>query len=137
MLAVAVAGYLWLPRADVALPLVENCRLDLQACASGLPGGGRVEVVLEPRGAPTASPMRVTVSVEGAQADRVEVGFQGVDMNMGAHVLPLTAIGAGRFVGETTLPVCVTGRMIWQATILLEVGRKDISVPFRFESGHG
>ncbi len=137
MLAVAGVGYLWLPRADVILPLVENCRLDLQACASHLPGGGRVEIALEPRGAPSASPMRVMVSVEGAQADRVEVGFQGVDMNMGVHVLPLAAAGGGRYAGETTLPVCVTGRMIWQATILLEVGRKDISVPFRFESGRG
>ncbi len=137
MLAAAAAGYAWLPRADVSLPLVEHCRLDRQACASGLPGGGRMEIALEPRMAPTASPMRVTVSVEGVQADRVEVGFQGVDMNMGLHVLPLAAVGAGRYAGETTLPVCVTGRMTWQATVVLAIGRKDISVPFRFESGHG
>ncbi|MBS3917058.1 MAG: hypothetical protein KGZ31_05140 [Sulfuritalea sp.] len=137
MLAVAAAGYLGLPRADVALPLVENCRLDLQTCTSALPGGGRLLVALETESAQAASPMRITVSLEGAQADRAEVGFQGVDMNMGLHVLPLAAAGAGRYTGVTTLPVCVTGRMVWQATILLGVGRKDISVPFRFESGHG
>ncbi|MBK6632821.1 MAG: hypothetical protein IPG33_18285 [Betaproteobacteria bacterium] len=136
MLLAAAIGYLWLPRADVSLPLVEDCRLDRQACASTLPGGGRVVVALEPMTGATASPLRVSVSISGTQADRVEIGFQGVDMNMGLHVLPLAAVGEGRFVGETTLPVCVTGRMIWQATVLLEVGRKDISVPFRFESGH-
>ena len=48
---------------------------------------------------------------------------------------PLAAAD-GRHVGETTLPVCVTGRMVWQATVMLEVGRKNITVPFRFESGH-
>ncbi|MBX3648905.1 MAG: hypothetical protein KF766_14655 [Rhodocyclaceae bacterium] len=136
MLAAAAIGYLWLPRADVSLPLVEGCRLDRQACASSLPGGGRVVVALEAADA-SPSPMRISVSVDGAQADHVEVGFQGVDMNMGLHVLQLAPAGEGRFAGETTLPVCVTGRMIWQATVLLQVGRKDISVPFRFESGHG
>ena len=134
MLAAATAGYVWLPRADVSLPLVEGCRLDRQVCSAALPGGGRVEVALESMAA--AGPMRVTVSVTGVQADRVKVGFQGVEMNMGLHVLPLAAVDEGRFAGETTLPVCATGRMIWQATVLLEIGRKDISVPFRFESGH-
>lgn len=135
MLIAAVAGYLWLPRADVPLPLVEGCRLDRQTCSAALPGGGRVKMDLEPRPVPASAPMRVTVTVEGEQPGRVEVGFQGVDMNMGLHRLPLTAIADGRHVGETTLPVCVTGRMVWQATVVLEVGRKNITVPFHFESG--
>lgn len=135
MLAAATAGYLWLPRADVPLPLVEGCRLDRQVCSAALPGGGRVEMALEPRPVPTSGPMRVIVTVEGAQAERVTVDFEGVDMNMGLHRLPLAAAD-GRHVGETTLPVCVTGRMVWQATVMLEVGRKNVTVPFRFESGH-
>jgi hypothetical protein len=135
MLAAATAGYLWLPRADVPLPLVEGCRLDRQVCSAALPGGGRIEMALEPRPVPASGPMRVIVAVEGAQPDGVEVGFQGVDMNMGLHRLPLVAAN-GRHVGETTLPVCVTGRMVWQATVLLAIGRKNITVPFRFESGH-
>ena len=134
MLAAAAAGYLLLPRADIPLPLVEGCRLERQACSAALPGGGRVEMALEPRPVPTSSPMRVIVSVDGAQPENVEVSFAGVDMNMGLHRLPLAAVG-GRHVGETTLPVCVTGRMVWQATVTLEVGRKNITVPFRFESG--
>jgi hypothetical protein len=135
MLVAAALGYLWLPRADVPLPLVEGCRLDRQVCSAALPGGGRVEMALEPRPVPTSSPMRVVVAVEGAQPDGVVVDFQGVDMNMGLHRLPLIAVN-GRHVGETTLPVCVTGRMVWQATVMLEMGRKNITVPFRFESGH-
>lgn len=135
MLAAAVAGYVWLPRADVPLPLVEDCRLDRQTCSAALPGGGRVEMALEPRPVPTSGPMRIVVTIESAKADGVEVSFQGVDMNMGLHRLPLTGAN-GRYSGETTLPVCVTGRMVWQATVLLEIGRKNITVPFRFESGH-
>lgn len=134
MAIAAAAGYGWLPRADVSLPVVEGCRLDREACAAALPGGGRVEIALAPRPVPTSRPMRVVVTVAGTQPDGVEVSFQGVDMNMGLHRLPLAGDG-GRYVGETTLPVCVTGRMVWQATVKLETGRKDITVPFRFESG--
>jgi hypothetical protein len=83
----------------------------------------------------TITPIRVSVSIAGLPAGRVEVEFQGVDMNMGLHRLPLVSAGSGRFSGETTLPVCVTGQMVWQATILIEADRKNISVPFRFESG--
>lgn len=134
MLVAAAAGYLMLPRADVSLPLVEGCRLDRQTCSAALPGGGRIEMAIEPRPVLSSGPMRVVVAVEGRQPVGVEVSFQGVDMNMGLHRLPLAAAG-GRFVGETTLPVCVTGRMVWQATVMLETGRANVTVPFRFESG--
>ena len=135
MLAAAAVGYLQLPRADMLLPLVADCRLDRQICSAALPDGGRLEVSLEPRPVSTITPIRVSVSIAGLPAGRVEVEFQGVDMNMGLQRLPLVSAGSGRFSGETTLPVCVTGQMVWQATILIEADRKNISVPFRFESG--
>lgn len=135
MFAVAAAGWLWLPRADVPLPLVEGCRLDHEVCGAALPDGGRLELAFEPRPIPKAGPMRVSLRVEGAQPASVDIDFQGVEMNMGVHRIALAAAAGGRYSGETTLPVCVTGRMLWQATVLLEVGRKNVSVPFRFESG--
>ena len=135
MLAAAAVGYLWLPRAEVVLPLVADCRLDRQICSTELPGGGRLEISLAPRPVSTIKPIRVSVSIAGLPAGRVEVDFQGVDVNMGLHRLPLVAAGPDRFGGETTLPVCVTGQMVWQATVLIEADRKNISVPFRFESG--
>ncbi len=134
MLLVAAAGHLWLPRADIALPLVEGCRLDRQACSAALPGGGNVEVALEPRPVPTSAPVRIVVTVGRVRPSAVAVRFEGVDMNMGLHRVPLQATG-GHHVGEATLPVCVTGRMVWQATVELEIGRENVSVPFRFESG--
>ena len=42
MAVAAVAGYWFMPRADIALPLVEGCRLDREACTAGLPDGGAV-----------------------------------------------------------------------------------------------
>lgn len=136
MLVAAGVGYVMLPGADVKLPLVEDCRLDREVCVALLPDGGRLEMMLEPRPVPSAGPMRVIATIEGVRTDRVEVSFTGVDMNMGEHRLPLAAAGGGRYVGETTLPVCVTGRMTWQATVTLEAGRGSLSAPFRFESGH-
>lgn len=135
MLAVAAAGYLWLPRAEVALPPVAGCRLDRETCAAILPDGGTIEVSLDPKPVPKAGPMRVSLVVQGLKANQADVHFQGVNMNMGRHRLTLAAAGEGRFAGETTLPVCVTGSMLWQATVQLEAERKSISVPFRFESG--
>lgn len=136
MLAVAAAGYLWLPRAGVLLPLVEGCRLDRQTCSTALPEGGVLEMTLEPRPVPSSAPVQVSVVLRGLQPDKVAVDFQGVEMNMGLHRLHLADRGGGRYAGETTLPVCVTGKMVWQATARLEVGRKDLAIPFRFESGH-
>lgn len=137
MLAVAVSGYLGLPRAELPQPLVADCLLDRQGCSAPLPGGGRVDVDIAPRPVPTSRPLRVTVQLDSLQAERVAADFQGVEMNMGLHSLTLQALGDGRYAGETTLPVCVTGKMIWQMTLRLRAGRSDISVPFRFESGHG
>lgn len=135
MLAIAATGYRWLPRAEVALPLITDCGLDRQVCTAALPGGGRLEVGLAPRPISTITPIQISVSIDGLSVEDVKVDFQGVDMNMGQFQVPLPAEGKGHFRGETTLPVCMTGRMVWQATVVIESGRKNISVPFRFESG--
>jgi len=34
-----------------------------------------------------------------------------------------------------TLPVCITGAMDWQATVLIENGGERIAIPWRFSSG--
>lgn len=137
MLLVASIGYLWLPKADVPLPLVENCRLDLQACASDLPGGGRIGIAIEPRPIPSAQPFNLRIDLIGIRPDRVEVDFTGVGMNMGVTRLRPEAVGNGSYAGQVTLPVCVTGSMVWQATVRLDLGRRVVSIPFRFESRHG
>ncbi len=137
MVLVAVVGYRFVPKADVRLPLVADCALDRQpACVAELPGG-RMEMAISPRPIPSNQPLNVSVSLSGIRADRVEIDFAGVDMNMGHIGVRLAAAGAGRYTGQATLPVCVTGRMAWWVTVLLDTGREVISVPFRFDSGQG
>lgn len=118
--------------AALTLPADKSCDLQRAACSSGLPGGGRVSFSIEPRPIPVLRPVKLTVTVQGAQAKNVEVDFTGIHMKMGYNHPQLQAMGAGRFKGETTLPICSTGGMAWRATVLLEANGKQFAVPFEF-----
>jgi hypothetical protein len=135
---VVVVGYklspLLLPKADVSVQPDPACDLQKEACAVALPGGGRVQLSIAPRPIPMVSPLQMEVALTGREASKVEVDFAGVDMNMGLNRPELAAQGGGRFTGEGSLPVCVTGGMDWRATVLIETGRERIAVPFRFAS---
>lgn len=137
---VVVVGYklspLLLPKADKTLQPESGCDLQRQACAAPLPDGGRVVLSITPRPIPMIRPLQIEVRLEKLAASRVEVDFAGVEMNMGLNRPLLQAVGDGRYQGEATLPVCVTGAMDWQATVLVEGERERIAIPFRFASGH-
>ena len=136
---VVVVGYklspLLLPKADVSVFPDVHCDLHQQACGVDLPGGGRVELSVGTRPIPMVKPFRVEVKVIGAEANLVEVDFAGIDMNMGLNRPQLLPLGGGVFAAEATLPVCITGLMEWQATVLLDVGKQSIAIPYRFTSG--
>ncbi|HRH13689.1 MAG TPA: hypothetical protein PK225_04985 [Azonexus sp.] len=136
---VVVVGYklspLLLPRADVVIQPDPACNLQRQTCAVTLPSGGRVELSMAPRPIPMVRPFEVQVTTSGFAPGRVEVDFAGIDMNMGLNRPGLAARGDGRFSGLVTLPVCITGAMEWQATVLIETGGERIAIPYRFSSG--
>lgn len=140
LILIGVIGYklspLLLPKADLVVQPEPGCDLHRATCAALLPQGGRLSFTLAPRPIPVTQPLDMVVEIEGADADKVAVDFAGVDMSMGFNRTTLQAVSAHRHVGLTTLPVCVTGRMLWQATVLVETGRTRIAVPFRFEAGH-
>ncbi len=135
---VVVVGYklspVLLPKADLTVAPETPCDLHRSPCAAALPGGGRVELSVLPRPIPMVKPLTVEVAVSGVAVDRVEVDFAGLEMNMGLNRPLLAGRGDGRFAGGTTLPVCITGAMAWQATVLLETPGERIAVPFRFGS---
>lgn len=141
LILVSVIGYklspLLLPMADAAVQPEPGCDLQRAGCSAVLPGGGRLRLSLGPRPIPVVEPIAIDVELEGASADQVQVDFAGVSMNMGFNRPKLAQSAPGRFTGTATLPVCVTGRMAWQATVLVESGRTRIAAPFRFEAGHG
>lgn len=112
----------------------QACDLNAQACAAELPGGGRVELSITPRPIPVVSPLRVSAQLVGTSAETLEIDLTGVSMDMGDHHQSLVADGHGGFSGSAMLPVCTTGRMTWQATLLIGSGDRRIAVPFRFEA---
>jgi hypothetical protein len=135
---IAVVGYklspLLLPKADVSAVVEPGCDLHRRACGATLPDGGRIELSIAPRPIPMVTPLQVEVKAVGMQASKVEVDFAGVDMNMGYNRPELASTGPGLFRAEAMLPVCVTGKMAWAATVLVETGRNRIAAPFRFNS---
>lgn len=136
---VVVIGYkmspILLPKADLTVLPDPACNLQKQACAATLPSGGTIELSLGAQPVPVVKPFAVQVVAKGVRPARVEVDFAGLDMNMGYNRPELKENGEGRFVGEATLPVCITGQMDWQATVLVEAGSERIAVPFRFATG--
>jgi hypothetical protein len=140
LILVGVVGYklspLLMPKADLTAQPDPRCDLHRESCAATLPEGGRVRFSLTPRPIPVTAPLNMTVELEGLDAQAVSVDFAGVSMNMGFNRPGLNPAGRGQFAGQTVLPVCVTGRMTWQATVLVESGSRRIAVPFRFDAGH-
>jgi hypothetical protein len=140
LILIGVIGYklspLLLPKADVTVQPEPSCDLQRGECTAVLPQGGRLRFSLTPQPIPVTTPMTVSVAIAGMTADKVAVDFAGVDMSMGFNRQVLSTAGTGKYAGEAVLPVCVTGRMLWQATVLVESGGTRIAVPFRFEAGH-
>ncbi len=138
LLAIALIGVVtWKlqPKSDVAIPM-STCNLNLQSCAANLPGGGSIEFSIEPRPIPVVRPLALRVAFKGIEPEKVEVDFAGTAMNMGFNRPQLKRAASGGYEGQTTLPVCVSGAMEWQATVIVTVGDKVIALPFRFDSGH-
>ncbi len=141
--AIAVLGFIGYrfapmltPKSDVTLPM-SSCDLNRTPCAIDLPGGGQVEFAIDPRPIPALKPLRLLAVARDVEVRRIEVDFNGVDMKMGYNRPQLENVGDGRFSGQANLPVCITGTMLWDATLLIETGRAVVAAPFRFEtSGH-
>lgn len=139
LVATAIVGHrlspLLLPKADIAGVVEPGCDLQSRACAANLPQG-RIEFSITPRPIPFLQPLHVEVTVSGIEARKVEVDYAGESMNMGYNRGELSAAGPGRFAGEASLPVCVSGGMTWIATVMIETDRQRIAVPYRFDVGH-
>lgn len=137
LVALGAAGYvlapLLTPRTDVNLPL-STCDLGKTSCIVALPEGGQVEVAIAPHPIPSLKPLRLQAIVSGARVRKIEIDFAGVDMKMGFNRPLLENLGEGRFSGQASLPVCITGKMPWEATVLIETASSVVAAPFRFEA---
>jgi len=136
LLLVAFAGYhyspLLLPRADLTMTSDPACNLNRQACRVSLADGGSLELTIQPRPIPVVSPLTIEAKLNGIAAESVELDFAGADMEMGHNRVVLSPTGNGNFSGTASLPVCVTGRMNWRATLLIGSGGRRLSVAYNF-----
>jgi hypothetical protein len=136
---VVIVGYklspMLLPKADVTVQPDPVCNLQREACSVTLPSGGKVSLAMGTRPVPLVKPFEVEVTTSGFAPARVEVDFSGIDMNMGFNRPQLAARGAGSYAAEVTLPVCITGHMDWQATVLIDTGSERVAIPYRFSTG--
>jgi hypothetical protein len=133
----AIGARLWLtpnPEASVTAPLDPACDLNAGPCSSDIPGGGRIEISIEPRPIPLLRPLKLVVKTQGLDARQVEVDFTGMDMNMGYNRPQLKQEGESRFTGETVLPVCITGGMVWQAAVVVTTPKLKAIAPFHFDT---
>lgn len=120
----------WRATDAVVLP-PPACDLSNDACSAPLPQGGRLTLSIEPRPIRPLQPLALNATLTGANATRLKIDFDGVDMRMGYNRPTLTGDGK-HFTGTTTLPVCVTGTMTWKATVLITTDTGRIAQPFRF-----
>ena len=143
LLALVVLGFggyklspLLTPKTDISLPL-STCALAERACTIKLPEGGELEVEITPRRILPLKPLQLRAATTDTEISKIEVDFTGLDMNMAFNRPRLENVGAGIYSGQASLPVCITGKMPWEATVLITRGRTVIAAPFRFEaSGH-
>lgn len=124
------------PKADVIGRVEPGCDLQRQTCTASLPDGAHLRLSITPRPIAFLQALHVEVTVSGITPRKLEVDFAGARMNMGYNRSPLVATGPQRYVGESSLPVCVSGSMTWVATVMVETDRQRIAVPFRFDVEH-
>lgn len=142
LITLGFAGYhlapLLKPKTDVVLPL-SDCDLNRHPCRASLPDGSQIEFAIEPRPIAALRPLQLSLAVSGGAVRKAEVDFAGAEMKMGYNrpALQRQSGDAGRFVfvGQASLPVCITGVMEWEATVLVDTGPTVIAVPFRFFIG--
>ena len=123
-----------LPKADVTVQPDPVCSLQREACSVKLPSGGEVQLAMGTRPVPLVKPFEVEVTTRGLSPVRVEVDFAGTEMNMGLNRPQLALRSDGSYVAEVSLPVCITGQMDWQATVLIETGSERVAIPYRFST---
>ena len=75
----------------------------------------------------------VRVRLKGIQARQVTVDFQGVDMYMGYNRITLERQPDGIYTGAAELVACATGRMQWQAEVVIrDHSGRATGLRFRF-----
>lgn len=95
---------------------------------------GRIELDIAPRPVPVLKPVQFDLATS-TPLDEVRIELQGRDMDMGPNQTRLIERAPQRWQGSATIPVCLTGRMRWDATVSLRRGERVERLSFGFEAG--
>lgn len=130
-----VVGYKLAPQRHIGtgakLPVVA-CNPALTDCSVALPNGGGIELSFSPRPIRPLQAFKARLTIRDREVRSAEIDFEGTDMKMGYYRPPFNRAD-GALVADAILPVCVTGTMQWEATVLLNTPTGQIAVPFHFE----
>lgn len=129
-----VVGYKLSPQhnidAGLTLP-VAACNPALDDCSVALPDGS-IELSFSPRPIRPLQAFKARLRVRNLEVRSAEIDFEGTDMKMGYYRPPFNMTD-GVLVADAILPVCVTGTMQWEATVMLTTPTDRIAIPFHFE----
>lgn len=139
LLAVLFVAGMWLgpkesmPQSQVMVHV--DCDINQGPCKVLLPNGGYLVMTISPHPIPVLKPLSIEVELEGYEARTMQVDFSGVDMDMGFNRVTLSPSASGRFSGQASLPVCITGGMRWRASLVMEGQGGILTLPFLFDAG--
>jgi hypothetical protein len=126
----------WFPKAEFEAAAALECDPSTTPCSAQFGPAVSISLALAPRPLRAAEPMRVSVRGTGLDGRQARVTFSGVEMNMGLTTVELNDLGAGRFDGVATLPLCVSRRMAWRARVSLSAPDGIYHADFPFETTH-
>jgi hypothetical protein len=122
------------PPADARVLPDPGCDLQRTACSATV-ADGQIALNFLTRPIPLAKPFQVSLATRGINPGKVELDFAGIEMDMGYNRTVLKSAGDGNYFAEITLPVCITGRMKWRATVIVHTRRERLSIPYEFLTG--
>ncbi|ALM50995.1 hypothetical protein [Halomonas huangheensis] len=104
-----------------------TCNLHEMPCSVELGELGRMQLAIPVEGPiKPLVPLPVEVRLDGIEADKVMVSFEGADMDMGTYRFPLGAESAQHFVGEGQLSICTRESMDWRIRVVLDTDQGKV-----------
>jgi len=135
-----VAGYYWYQAQRVAVPAIAMqitdtaCRDAVAACRATHPALGEVNLAF-PDGAYYLHPFAAELKQAGKHSETIqsvslELTMSGMDMGRNVFHLEPDDNSGKSWRGKLLLPVCVTGRVDWQAKLLVTTDRQQYAARF-------
>jgi hypothetical protein len=122
----------------IRLPLVEGCKLNLQACSAELPTGGKIIFEITPKPPNPEEIIHLSADFHQFDPQSVRVSFEGRDMYMGLLEFGLEQKevpgNSVEFAGNGGIFVCSYGVMPWVVRVKVQVDGRVYEIPFQFET---